>query len=133
MLTDMIRAASDGPPMDSAATPEQIVLAADRASLRLVWAGGEQAEISAEPLRAACRCAWCTRDHIDGNFPGSFDCITIERVSPIGDYAINMAFSDGHGRGIYPWVYLRKLALSPVAKVRRGAEKSTELLNGSSA
>ena len=133
MLTDMIRAASDGPPIDPAAHLSKSCFAADRASLRLMWVGGEQADISAEPLRAACRCAWCTRDHIDGKFSASFDCITIERVALIGDYAINIAFSDGHARGIYPWVYLRKLALSPVAAVLSGAEKSTQLLDGSSA
>ena len=33
----------------------------------------------------------------------------VTAVAPIGDYAINIAFSDGHARGIYPWSYLLEL------------------------
>jgi DUF971 family protein len=29
---------------------------------------------------------------------------------PIGRYAIQLHFSDGHDRGIYPWAYLRELS-----------------------
>jgi prepilin-type processing-associated H-X9-DG protein len=50
------------------------------------------------------------RARIDGSFPASFDGVAIERLTPIGDYAINIAFSDGHARGIYPWPYLQLLA-----------------------
>ena len=41
-----------------------------------------------------------------GFFRSGFDGIAIIEVSPIGDYAINLGFSDGHVRGIYPWAYL---------------------------
>ncbi len=27
----------------------------------------------------------------------------------MGDYGINIGFSDGHARGIYPWSYLSQL------------------------
>ena len=30
-------------------------------------------------------------------------------VHTIGDKGLNLVFSDGHGRGIYPWAYLREL------------------------
>jgi prepilin-type processing-associated H-X9-DG protein len=33
----------------------------------------------------------------------------IEHVSPMGCYGINIGFSDGHARGIYPWAYLSQL------------------------
>jgi len=102
--------ANSGPPFDPAATPETVVLTADRARLRLVWPGGETAEIEAPKLRSACRCAWCTRARIDGTFAASFDDVVIARVVPIGDYALNIAFSDEHARGIFPWTFLRKLA-----------------------
>src|SRR4051812_43869085 len=78
--------------------------------LELAWRDGKAAEVSAKCLRAACRCAWCTRERIDGTFAASFETITIDRLAPVGDYAINIAFSDGHARGIYPWAYLRKIA-----------------------
>jgi prepilin-type processing-associated H-X9-DG protein len=36
--------------------------------------------------------------------------IRIVSFTPIGLYAINIAFSDGHARGVYPWSLLRKFA-----------------------
>ena len=32
--------------------------------------------------------------------------VTIERVEPVGNYAIRPVFSDGHDSGIYSWDYL---------------------------
>jgi prepilin-type processing-associated H-X9-DG protein len=102
-------AAAGGPPFDAAAVPQTITLAADRRRLRLTYGSGEQ-EIGAEALRAGCRCAWCTRARIDGKFPETFAGVAIDRIDPVGDYAINVAFSDGHARGIYPWPYLNAIA-----------------------
>jgi DUF971 family protein len=112
MLQDLVRSAAAGPPFDPAAVPSMVVLAADRRSLRLTWADAEETDIVAERLRAACRCAWCTRARIDGTFPAAFESIAIERVDAVGEYAVNLAFSDGHARGIYPWPYLRTIARS---------------------
>lgn len=39
--------------------------------------------------------------------------LKIVRVEPIGRYGVNIAFSDGHDRGIYPWVFLENLASRP--------------------
>jgi DUF971 family protein len=114
MLQNLVRsAAAGGPPFDAAAVPETVMLAADRRRLRLAYANGDETEIEAEKLRAACRCAWCTRARIDGNFPETFAGVVIARLEPVGDYAINVAFSDEHARGIYPWPYLRTLANAP--------------------
>jgi prepilin-type processing-associated H-X9-DG protein len=110
MLHDLLQRVADSPPFDPAATPETVALAADRRWLRLTWPSGEQAEIPAERLRAGCRCAWCTRARIDGIFPPSFNSVAVDRLVPVGGYALNIAFSDGHARGIYPWPYLRAIA-----------------------
>ena len=110
MLHDLLQRVADSPPFDPAATPETVVLASDRRSLRLTWPGGEGTEIAADRLRAACRCAWCTRARIEGTFPTSFEGTAIDRLVPVGGYALNIAFSDGHARGIYPWPYLRAIA-----------------------
>ena len=124
MPHDSIIPADAGPPFDPAAMPETVVLTADRIRLRLVWPGGETAEIEAPTLRGACRCAWCTRARVDGTFAASFEAVAIERVVPIGDYAINIAFSDGHARGIFPWTFLRSLARADdvAAVATHGAE-----------
>lgn len=36
--------------------------------------------------------------------------LLIRSVREIGLYGLNIAFSDGHDRGIYPWSYLETLA-----------------------
>lgn len=86
------------------------MLKSDRKRLEIDWGEGNADEVTAPRLRAACRCAWCTRERIDGTFAASSETIIIDRLAPVGDYAINIAFSDGHARGIYPWAYLRKIA-----------------------
>jgi prepilin-type processing-associated H-X9-DG protein len=125
-MPDPTDPAGDGPPFDASAAPDTVVLKADRLRLGLAWPNGEAAEIAAVHLRAKCRCAWCTRARIDGSFAASFDGVAIERVAPVGDYAINIAFSDGHARGIYPWTYLRT-----IAQTQEQAQESAQ--DGSSA
>jgi prepilin-type processing-associated H-X9-DG protein len=34
-------------------------------------------------------------------------------VREVGSYGVNIAFSDGHDRGIYPWSYLAQLSEKP--------------------
>ena len=136
MPHDLDQSADRGPPFDPTAVPDTVVLTADRARLRLTWHDGEAAELGAERLRAACRCAWCTRARIDGTFAASFDGVTIERLAPVGGYAINVSFTDGHARGIYPWSYLHKLARGPDAVVTATASSTAQDLqhhHGSSA
>jgi prepilin-type processing-associated H-X9-DG protein len=99
------------PVNDPRSIPESVVLVRDRSRLRLLWPNGDKSDIDAGCLRRACRCAGCTRARIDGAFPGSFDGLSIKTIGVIGDYAINIVFADGHARGIFPWEFLRSLAL----------------------
>jgi DUF971 family protein len=78
--------------------------------LHLKFGTGAALRLPAERLRSACRCAHCRRAQIDGLFPDQFPSISIMGVAPIGHYAVNLEFSDGHARGIYPWSYLVELA-----------------------
>jgi prepilin-type processing-associated H-X9-DG protein len=94
---------------DRSAIPEEVTLAADRRHLRLGWSGGETMVLLAEEIRLACRCAWCARARIDGTFAENFKDAAIQSVAPIGDYALNIAFADGHARGVFPWPYLRAI------------------------
>jgi len=82
----------------------------DGKELRVTFETGQQIALHAETLRAACRCAHCRRAQIDGVFPQRFEAVTVDHVAPMGHYAINIAFSDGHARGIFPWSYLAELA-----------------------
>jgi DUF971 family protein len=89
--------------------PTQITLEKDRTALVLHWPDGSASALSAGLLRRHCRSAGAKRQRIDGVVPFIGSDITIADVRPIGHYAINLVFSDGHDRGIYPWTFLRDL------------------------
>lgn len=38
------------------------------------------------------------------------------KVRPVGNYAINLVWSDGHSAGIYSWEYLRSLAANLISE-----------------
>jgi DUF971 family protein len=54
--------------------------------------------------RAGCRTACCA--------PEAASSIRLAAIHAVSDKGLNLAFSDGHGRGIFPWAYLRELGLS---------------------
>ena len=81
----------------------------DLASISINASDGRRFALSAEALRAACKCAHCTRARFDERFPQSFPGIAVTGVNDLG-YGLNISFSDGHNRGIYPKTYLLDLA-----------------------
>lgn len=91
------------------AAPTRILVGDDLEHIELTMPQGEAVRLPAGRLRAACRCAYCTRARIDGLFAETFDGIAVTHIAAIGDYAINIGFSDGHARGIYPWSLLLEL------------------------
>ena len=91
------------------AAPESIIVSKGGANLVISDREGAAHAIDAAKLRLACRCAHCTRARIDGKFPERFDDVTITAVNSMGHYGVNITFSDGHARGIYPWSYLADL------------------------
>ena len=85
----------------SAPVPLAIDLTPHR--LRLQWPDGI-AELSAQALRAACRCGGCRGRAVSGEGAQLAD------AAPVGEYAVQLIFSDGHDRGIYPWQLLHDLS-----------------------
>ncbi len=81
----------------------------DLASLAMTTSVGGRIAVSAETLRLSCKCAHCVRARFDGRFPDRFPGIAIVGIGDLG-YGLNIAFSDGHDRGIYPKNYLFELA-----------------------
>ena len=84
-------------------------VAPDLASLVMTTSDQRRIVLAAETLRIACKCAHCIRARIDDRFPESFPGIAIVQVADLG-YGLNLSFSDGHNRGIYPRSYLIDLA-----------------------
>ena len=82
---------------------------ADLATLVVRTAQGDEVRLAAEQLRLSCKCAHCIRARFDGRFPERFPEIAITGIGDLG-YGLNISFSDGHDRGIYPKTYLLGLA-----------------------
>lgn len=83
-------------------------VSADLAALSMIAADGSCTTLSAEKLRQFCKCAHCIRARFDDRFPERFPGIAIVEVADLG-YGLNICFSDGHNRGIYPKSYLASL------------------------
>ena len=80
-----------------------------RRVLELGFDDGATEEISHAALRAGCRCSGCTAAHRAGAPAAPAAGIALERIAPVGVYGVQLTFSDGHDRGIYPWQLLLEL------------------------
>jgi len=81
--------------------------------LELTWEDGQTARLPYLYLRVECPCASC-RDEWTGERrvdPGAIrPDLKIEAMEPVGNYAVRLAWSDGHGSGLYSWEMLSRLA-----------------------
>ncbi|MFO1088910.1 MAG: DUF971 domain-containing protein [Hyphomicrobiales bacterium] len=91
--------------------PEELRLARDGGMLTVVWSGGRVDSLDAEYLRVESPSA-----EVKGHGPGQEKIVPgkrrvrIERLEPVGSYAVRLLFDDGHSTGIYTWPYLATLA-----------------------
>jgi DUF971 family protein len=93
-------------------TPTDIRLHKKTALLELTYPDGGSHVLSAEFLRVHSPSAE-VRGHGQGQEVlqvGKIN-VKIDRIEPVGHYAIRLHFDDGHDTGIYSWEYLRELAL----------------------
>jgi ATP-binding protein involved in chromosome partitioning len=84
----------------------------DTAGLRLHWADGHVQSLAPRDLRILCPCAKC-RDEMTGARlldPGTVPLdLRLTRIWSVGNYALGLAFSDGHDTGIYTFKALRAM------------------------
>jgi len=86
--------------------------------LVVVWDDGHESYYPLEGLRRACPCAACSGEpDLFGRMskgppprytPASFELLS---VTPIGNYALQPMWADGHGYGM--WTYERLRAVCP--------------------
>ena len=85
-------------------------------NLEIVWPGGHRAAIPAFRLRDLCPCAGCVEE---GTGRKLLDPATIPadvrpvRIDAVGNYAVQIEWSDGHSTGIYSWRALREASGLP--------------------
>jgi DUF971 family protein len=88
--------------------------------LVITWADGSRSRLSHALLRAHCRCAACEQLRRSGTSAADLPSdLRLDRVEPVGDQGLNLGFTDGHARGIFPWAYLRELGAAESATERR--------------
>jgi DUF971 family protein len=90
--------------------PSDVALIEHHTALAITWPDGAACRLDAGVLRQASRAASEIRRQADGIELAIEPDLRVEAIEPVGNYALRLFFSDGHDRGIYPWVYLRELA-----------------------
>jgi DUF971 family protein len=82
--------------------------------LRLTWSDGHSAEYEYDYLRGWCPCAMC-QGHSGSaiRYHPAVGPVTAESIQPVGNYAISIAWSDGHATGIYRFEFLREVCPCP--------------------
>ncbi|MBF0157752.1 MAG: DUF971 domain-containing protein [Magnetococcales bacterium] len=91
----------------STQTPVEIRQKRAAKVVEIAWANGRKFTYPMEYLRIGCPCADC-RGHtpdqaklIDGK-----EGVGIDRIEPVGHYAVKITFSDGHDTGVFSWEVL---------------------------
>src|SRR5262245_56876569 len=88
--------------------------------LLIEWSDGEQRIIKIKELRQNCPCATCREKFNQPPQPvdlkslpilndAQLQPLRIVKMQPLGNYAYNVAFSDGHDTGIFTFELLREL------------------------
>lgn len=82
----------------------------DATMLAVTWQSGEVTHLPAQYLRKEARDAWTIRQKIDFGEVWVAPDLRITGLHQVGPEGVNVHFSDGHERAIYPFVYLRELS-----------------------
>ncbi|MBL8114495.1 MAG: DUF971 domain-containing protein [Acidobacteria bacterium] len=102
--------------------PIPTFLAAVGEDLALVWPDGVEHYLPLQTLRRLCPCAGCAGE---GDFfgrvarppqkPYTTESFQLRDTAPVGGYAVQLFWGDGHSDGFYPYEKLRAWGESPPA------------------
>ena len=92
------------------AAPKELRVSKDRRLLTVTFPDHHPFELSAEFLRVVSPSA-----EVQGHAPEqrvtvpSKRTVTVQKIEPVGNYAVRIVFDDRHDTGIFTWNYLHQL------------------------
>ena len=111
-------------------TPQEITVNRERRQVSIQWQDGHQSVYGFDLLRKECPCAVCNDQRRQHSAGGGLDLLVMSGpilrpgevratdVKPVGRYALNFVWSDGHDSGIYTYTLLRDLCRCPACRSR---------------
>ena len=109
------------------AWPTELKLDKDKRTLTVSFDDGASYDLQAEVLRVLSPSA-----EVQGHspeqrvtVPGKKN-VRISRIEPVGNYAVRIAFDDGHDTGLYVWEYLRDLGENQESRFHSYLEELAE-------
>lgn len=99
--------------------PDKLTLDGDRRLLTVSYDSGVVFGLPAEYLRVFAPSA-DVQGHggRGGKLTSGKRLVSIDRIEPVGNYAVRLVFSDGHRNGIYTWKTLLSLGVNRSEKWR---------------
>lgn len=92
------------------AWPTELRLDPSRTKLTVAFDNGDRFELAAEYLRVESPSAEVQGHGGDQKtIVGGKRHVAIERLEPVGNYAVRICFDDGHDSGLFSWDYLHEL------------------------
>jgi len=86
-----------------------VELADEGRAIVAISADGSCRRIDAALLWAECPSAVGRLRRLDGRYLVVPEGLRVSALREVGNYGVNIAFSDGHDSGIYPWGFLASL------------------------
>ncbi len=113
--------------MNNAPEPVEIRLERSRRMLVASFDDGASFELPCEYLRLHSPSAE-VRGHglSEPKLMTGKESVNISRIEPIGSYAVQLVFDDGHDSGIYSWAFLYELGVNMQANLERYAKRLRE-------
>jgi DUF971 family protein len=111
-------------PIDERRKPASVKIhVSSGAGVDVAWSDGHKSHFDFAYLRENCPCATCNeerikKDSVAENFPAFASSPALpmfkpkpraQSATPVGQYAIQLSFSDGHSTGIYSYEHLRTI------------------------
>ena len=114
-------------PPPNAPIPTELTLRKATRELEVLFNDGTRASLSAEFLRVHSPSAEVTGHNVgEGKLVTGKEGVAIDKIDPVGRYAVRLIFDDGHDTGLYTWPVLYELCSQKEPKWARYLERLSQ-------